>query len=264
MTMLMEPARDLLIDVVRGDPARRPRCDVDSAGGLRALLEDEVYAILGAGPWAHEVVISSADIHHEGRVLEHRDSPLSRARGILISTSFRLLVAHVHIDNPYGDALAAWRSEHPHDELLDVLDHLEADQVARLRADVAAHFDTLARRLGPIPSSWRPRTSQRARQLLGGARVRLSDVVDLVVGSTHHEYANVALVDITTSPLSEGAERVMRYHALMQTLRTSVVPLRTSIFSSATGELWTLDVDPELLIRAVGDVVQTLRRLAVA
>jgi hypothetical protein len=47
----------------------------------------------------------------------------------------------------------------------------------------------------------------------------------------------------------------------MQTLRTSVVPLRTSIFSSATGELWTLDVDAELLMRAVGDVVETLTRV---
>jgi hypothetical protein len=97
--------------------------------------------------------------------------------------------------------------------------------------------------------------------MLGGADVCLSDVVDLVVGSTNHEFANVALVDITTSPLGTGAERVMRYHALMQTLRTSVVPLRTSIFSSATGELWTLDVDSELLMRAVDDVTLALARL---
>jgi hypothetical protein len=126
---------------------------------------------------------------------------------------------------------------------------------------VTSHFATLTKGLGPVPSSWWPRTSQRARQLLGGGNVLLRDVVDLVVGSTHHEVASVALVDITTSPLGAGAERVMRFHALMQTLRTSVVPLRTSIFSSATGELWTLDVDPELLMRAVSDVVETMARV---
>jgi hypothetical protein len=74
----------------------------------------------------------------------------------------------------------------------------------------------------------------------------------------------VALLDVTTSPLGEGAERVMRYHALVQTLRTSIVPLRTSMFSTATGELWSANVDDELLSRAVGDVLETLRVMTVA
>jgi hypothetical protein len=89
----------------------------------------------------------------------------------------------------------------------------------------------------------------------------LRDVVDLAVGSTHADVASVALVDVTTSPLGTSAERVMRFHALLETLRTSVVPLRTSIFSSATGELWTLDVDRELLMRGVDDVVETLKAM---
>jgi hypothetical protein len=64
--------------------------------------------------------------------------------------------------------------------------------------------------------------------------------------------------------LGEGAERVMRYHALIQTLRTSTVPLRTSIFSTATGELWSTDVDAELLSRAVDDVLEALRVMTVS
>jgi hypothetical protein len=99
--------------------------------------------------------------------------------------------------------------------------------------------------------------------MLGGGNVQLNDVVDLVVGSTQSDHASVALVDVTTSPLGAGAERVMRYHALVQTLRACVVPLRTSMFSSATGELWSLDVDAELLMRAVGDLVDTLTITAV-
>lgn len=194
---------------------------------------------------------------------EISDSSLSRARGVAISTLFRLLVAQVHVQNPLDDALCAWRGERPHDELLSAVEHLDADQAARLRADVDAHFATLDRGLGPIPSNWWPRTSQRARQILGGGNVQLNDVVDLVVGSTHSDRASVALVDVTTSPLGAGAERVMRYHALVQTLRAGVVPLRTSMFSSATGELWSLDVDAELLMRAVGDLVDTLTFAAV-
>jgi len=258
---MTEPAPELLIEVLRGDRARRPRRDDARAAGLRASLEDHVFEIFGPARRETPVVVSSATLRGSGHGFELFDSTLSRARGHVISTAFRLLVAHVHVEDPYDDALGAWRGERPDDQLLSVIAHLDDDQVARLRADVTSHFATLTKGLGPVPSSWWPRTSQRARQLLGGGNVLLRDVVDLVVGSTHHEVASVALVDITTSPLGAGAERVMRFHALMQTLRTSVVPLRTSIFSSATGELWTLDVDPELLMRAVSDVVETMARV---
>jgi len=258
--MLSEPAPELVTEVLRGDRARRPRRDDATAAGLRALLEDHVFSVFGARRDESTVVISSATLNASGSVQELSHSPLSRARGILVSTAFRLLVAQVHVTDPFEDSLSAWRGEHPHDDLLDSLAHLDDDQRARLCADVASHFATLKRAMGTIPSSWRPRTSQRARQSFGGGTVYLRDVVDLVVGTTHLDVANVALVDITTSPLGPGSERTMRYHALMQTLRSSVVPLRTSIFSSATGELWTLDVDHEVLIRAVEDVTRVLDR----
>ena len=92
----------------------------------------------------------------------------------------------------------------------------------------------------------------------------LRDVVDLMVGTTTGDVASVALLDVTTSPLGEGGERVMRYHALVQTLRTSTVPLRTSMFSTATGELWSLDVNDELLQRSVLDVLASLERMRAA
>lgn len=257
MTLLTEPAPELLIEVLRGDRARRPRRDDTTAAGLRALLEDHVFEIFGPERRATPVIVSSATMRSAGPDREISDSSLSRVRGMAISTLLRLLVAQVHVENPYDDALCAWRGERPHDDLLSLVEHLDADQAARLRADVCAHFATLANSLGPIPSNWWPRTSQRARQMLGGGNVQLRDVVDLVVGSTHCDLASVALVDVTTSSLGAGTERVMRFHALVQTLRTSVVPLRTSMFSSATGELWTLDVDAELLMRAVDDLIGT-------
>lgn len=258
--MLIAPIPELVTDVLRGDRTRRPRRDDTAAAGLRALLEDHVFSVFGARRTESTVMITSATINAAGRVLELADSPLSRARGILVSIAFRLLVAQVHVADPFMDALNAWRAERPRDELLDALVHLDDDQRARLSADVTSHFATLSRSMGTIPSGWRPRTSQRARQLLGGTAVCLRDVVDLVVGSPHLAVTNVALVDITTSPLGPGAERTMRYHALMQTMRTSVVPLRTSIFSSATGDLWTVDVDQEVLMRAVEDVARVLDR----
>ena len=260
VTMLSERAPEVISEVLRGDRSRRPRRDDVSAAGLRAALEDHVFRVFAGEQRDAPVVLTAASLGAAGRTLDFGDSPVARARGILVSTAFRLLVAQVHLAEPYDDALTAWRGEHPHHEVLDTLTHLDHDQLARLRADVTAHVTTLQRAIGVFPSSWRPRTSQRARQLLGGTSVCLRDVVDLVVGSTQLAVANVALVDITTSPLGPGAERVMRYHALMQTLRTSVVPLRTSIYSSATGELWSTDVDHELLMRAVEDVARVLDR----
>ncbi len=257
MTLLTDSHTPLVVDVVRGDRARRPRRDDDAAAGLRALLDDHVYRLWG--PVRHpSVVVSSATIRHAGPMREITDSTLSRARGVAVSLLFRLLVARVHVDDPFDTALDAWRGVRPNDELLERVEHLDADQSARLRADVVAHYDTLARCLGPVPSTWSPRTSQRARLSLGGGALQLHDVIDLVVGSVHTEDASVALVDVTTSPLGSGAERAMRFHALTQTLRTSVVPLRTSVFSSATGELWSRAVDVDLLIRAVDDVVAVL------
>lgn len=258
--MLIEPTPELVTDVLRGDRARRPQRDDTAAAGLRALLEDHAFAVVGNRALTDTITISSAHVNAAANLAETASSPLGRARGVLVAMAFRLLVAQVHVDDPYDDAMIAWRSERPHDQLLEELAHLDEDQRARLTADVASHVTTLTRVLGTIPSSWRPRTSQRVRQTFAGGRVCLRDVFDLVVGSTHLGVANVALLDITTSPLGPGSERTMRYHALMQTLRSSVVPLRTSILSSATGELWTLDVDHELLIRSVEDVAAVLGR----
>jgi fructoselysine-6-P-deglycase FrlB-like protein len=106
-----------------------------------------------------------------------------------------------------------------------------------------------------------PRSALRASQRLGGGRVILRDVVDLMVGTNGGGSASVALFDVTTSPLAEGAERSMRYHALVETLRSSVVPLRTSTLSTATGELWTLDVDHAMLQRSAAEVLDVLNEM---
>lgn len=258
--MLIPTTVALLADVVRGDRSRRPPRDDASAAGLRALLEDHFFELLGPQLRATPLILSSANLRGTGSARELGDSTLSHARGMIISTVFRLLVAQVHVEDPFDDAVAAWRGDRPRDPLLDAVLHLDPDQSARLRADVGAHYRVLLSGLGPIPSGWLPRTSLRARQLLAGGNVQLRDVFDLIVGSNRDAVANVALVDITTSPLGAGAERAMRYHALVQTLRSGVVPLRTVAFSSATGEFWALDVDHTLLVRAVGDLVDLVAR----
>jgi hypothetical protein len=82
-----------------------------------------------------------------------------------------------------------------------------------------------------------------------------------MVGTIASERASVALLDLTSSALGVSAEKAMRYHALVQTLRTGVAPLRTASFSSATGELWVLEVTSTLLQQSVRDVLDVLKRV---
>jgi hypothetical protein len=179
-----------------------------------------------------------------------------------MNQALRLLCANVVVEDVYRESLVAWRAETGANELTRLVDQLENEDSARLSADVEAHWITLKRSLGSLPSRWLPRTSLRAHQRLAGGNVVLRDVIDLMVGTTSGVTASVVLLDVTTSALDEGAERVMRYHALLQTLRTSIVPLRSSMFSTATGELWSSDVDDEMLRRSLAEVVDVIGGLA--
>ena len=98
-----------------------------------------------------------------------------------------------------------------------------------------------------------PRSAVRSRVALAGGRLILVDVVDLMAGIVGPR-ASVALVDVTSSPLGPDAEDRVAYHALVQTLRTSRVPLASAMISSATGDVLTRTVDDDLLERAAAYV----------
>jgi hypothetical protein len=263
MTSVLDASPLNVMDVLRGERSSRPPANASAAAGLRATLEDGIYERIG-GQLRDEPLIVRASSLRESAAFDATTAPLAQLRGILITHALRLLSAGIDSNDIVADLLAVWRAEVGHNTLTDLVDRLDADDVARLATDVMAHWVTLKRSLGPLSSRWLPRTSLRAYQRLAGGNVILRDVVDLMVGTTSGEVASVALLDVTTSPLGEGAERVLRYHALVQTLRTSVVPLRSSMFSTATGELWSTDVDDELLRRSVDDVFATIERMRLA
>lgn len=259
MTSLLDDLAVSVMDVLRGERDARPSANTTAASGLRALLEDGIFEQLGATPRDVPLTIRASSLRQRVHTSDLSLSRLAQVRGLLVTQALRLLSVGLELDNAFNEALLAWRADVGVNELTSYVDQLEADEWARLATDVTAHCVTLKRSLGPLSSKWLPRTSLRAYQRLAGGNVLLRDVVDLMVGTTTSGDASVALLDVTTSPLGEGAERVMRYHALIQTLRTSTVPLRTSMFSTATGELWSANVDDELLNRAVGDVLEALR-----
>lgn len=264
MTSLLDASPLRVMDVLRGERESRPPANLTAAAGLRSQLEDGIFERVGPDVLAVPLIIRAASLRQSGITYELTSSPLAQVRGILINQALRLLSVGVEIDDAFSDAFSAWRADVGTNDLTNYVERLEGDERARLITDVTAHCLTLKRSLGSLSSRWLPRTSLRAYQRLAGGNVVLRDVIDLMVGTTTSDDASLALLDVTTSPLSEGAERIMRYHALVQTLRTSTVPLRTSMFSTATGELWSLDVDEELLNRSVFDVLNCVAELSEA
>lgn len=261
MTSLLDSPLTV-IDSLRGERDRRPRANRTAAAGLRARLEDGVAALLGAAPRESPVTVRATSLRPPPLGREPRGAPLAPLRGVLVTYVLRLISVGHPLDEIFDDALSAWRCADSQSELMRAMDSLSEDERARLAADVNAHGVTLRGSLGALSGHWCPRTSLRAHQRLGGGNVVLRDVVDLMAGSTLSEVSSVVLLDVTTGALDDDSEPVMRYHALVQTLRTSTVPLRTSIFSTATGELWHRDVDDELLARGVDDVLAAVERLS--
>ena len=255
MTTATPLSPDCVLDALRGDRATRPPRDTTSAATLRAQLELGVSEILGGADADPPVVITARSLRPSSHGTDLHDGARARLRGALVTVLARLHAVGAPVGHAYDDAVAAWRAEGPPADLAARFDSLDADERARLATDVTAHHVTLVRALGEVPASWTTRTTQRASLRLAQGRVLVRDVVDLVIGSTHSAVAEVVLLDLTTAPLGEGAERALRYHALVETLRTSVVPLRSAVLSSATGELWLRDVDDELLARAADDLL---------
>ena len=261
MTSLLDASPLSVMDVLRGERTTRPVANATAAPGLRALLEDGIFELLGPALRDEPVTVRASSLRSTPFAYDLSRSTLAQVRGILITQALRLISVGLDVDDAFGEALLAWRADVGSNELTNYVDQLDGDERARLATDVTAHCVTLKRSLGPLSNRWLPRTSLRAYQRLARGNVVLRDVIDLMVGTTTSDVASVALLDVTTSPLGEGAERVMRYHALVQTLRTSIAPLRTSMFSTATGDLWSLDVDDELLTRAALDVLDVLSHL---
>jgi hypothetical protein len=249
-----------VVDVLRGDRAQRPRRNTTSAAGLRAQLEDGIFAITGDDAPATPIVVRPSSLRQPIAATDLSLSSLGLLRAALVTQLLRLRCVGVAIENAFDDAIEAWRAD-AGDALLAKFERLDADDRARLATDVVAHDVTLSRALGALSSHWMARTCVRASQRLAGGRVVLRDVVDLTMGAHNAGTAAVVLLDVTTAPLGEGAERTMRFHALVETLRTSIVPLRTATFSTATGELWSRDVDAALLTRSADEVLGAIREL---
>ncbi len=260
MTLTTTTPAGSILEVLRGERAARPPRDSESATGLRAILEDGLGEVSNRFTRTSPLVITAANVVRHADAIDIARAPIGRLRGALVAQFVRLIAVGHRSDNAFGDALRAWCVDQSSLELRGILDDLDADGRARLATEVSAHAATLTRALATVPATWSVRTALRSRLPLTGGAIVLSDVVDLVIGSSTESTASTVLVDVTTSPIGSSAERLLRFHALVHTLRTSVAPWRVAMFSTATGELVSDDVDVTLLGAAVDDVLAVARR----
>lgn len=260
--MTMTPTKEFprIAEILRGDPASRPPSDRHTAAGLRANLEDALYLVSHGRRRSSPLLISPQDLRATFTGVVRQQAPLGRLRGILVAEILRLIAVGFVITDPYLDAVAAWMSTRPHPESKLAFDQLEPDERARLATDVTAHSVVLLQHFGHLQSTWNPRSSVSIIQHLGGGDVIVRDRIDLVVGSSSSLHSSVALFDVITGPLDNSSELVLNYHALLETLRTGVVPLRVVALSTATGEVLRHDVTTSLLQQAATLVSESIAR----
>ena len=259
MTTTVTPPIVTLMDALRD--ARRtasPEVALDCAG-IRAKLADGIYALLGEAQPTTPYVIRPSSFRREVAATSY--TPFGRMRGALITQLVRLIAIDFPIDDLFTDAVSAWRASEGASELVEVFAGLDEDERARLTTEVVAHGVVLQQRLGNPPSSWLPRTAVRSAIRLGGGGVILRDHIDLVIGSTNGVGSGVALIDVTTSTLDESMERALRYHAVVETLKSGLAPRFVATLSTATGQLWRFNVDNDLLHRGVSEILSTLDAL---
>ena len=246
-------AADDLVDALRGTAALRPVADRGLAGGLRAWLEDGVFERVGA-PEPEAVSLSTRDVAGA----REDAGPLAWLRGSMVGALLALRVAGVALTDPLERAVEVLRASGRNDALLRTLDALDADERARLAAEVGAHSRVLCDRLATPPPRWAPRCAVRQRVSVAGGALVLRGLVDLALGAPGGERACVCLLDVTTARLDASHETALAYLALLETIRSGEPPLRVAAMSTADGAALVRDVDESLLADGVAAVIAAL------
>ncbi|HVA03840.1 MAG TPA: PD-(D/E)XK nuclease family protein [Acidimicrobiales bacterium] len=262
--------REGLLRRLRGDGVPRPAIDPGLAGGLRDWLEDGlVEAVAGLAPGIDVVRVNKESLNQvllcEAHLVARRNAPrvatVELARGSMVDALFRQWVTIGVIDDPWGDALAAFEVEGDRDGVITFVTGLPATHQRRLRAEVAEHATHISERWPVLSPAWLPRTQERLEVPLCGGRVVLAGVVDLVLGGPAQERASVCLVE-----LKSGARRIehrpdLHFYALLEALRSGAPPFRIATYYSGTGELDAEPVEEDTLVSALSRALDGAIRL---
>ena len=256
------PAGVDLLTRLRAPGRPRPAVDAGLAGGLRAWLED------AAAPWVqrapHDRALHDRALHVTGAAAANItgsvgvDGDLDAARDAVARALFCLVVLGYEVRHPLDDALAVLSVDEQDAAGADRLRHVRPARRAILRRDAALFAGAIAEQWCPPPPAWLPRIGEQLRVPLAGGRVVLAASADLALGGPAAKTASVCMVQVRAAGPSQGDQRVRRFLALAETLRSGAPPLRVATYCAATGDLCCDDVTDDLLALAVDDVATAL------
>ena len=91
MTTMLDSSPINVVEALRGDRSKRPLIDIASAGGLRSLLEDGIFEIIGAQKLDSPLVVRTSTLHQRFATTDLAQSTSGRIRGVLIGQLLRLM-----------------------------------------------------------------------------------------------------------------------------------------------------------------------------
>ena len=250
-----------VLALLRGDAAARPRFDPGLAGGLRAWLEDAAYDVVAArGEHAPPLFLGPRQLlgfpeerRHDDTVTDHL--VLSR----LVHTLLRQLVHTGEIDDPLADAVDGLRASGA-DAVVRHVESLPEAARATLAETLALHARNLSGLVPRFAPGWMPRTDDRVAIPLGGGRVVLHGVFDLVVGLPQPRTASLCALGLSTGGPWASERRSLHYLSLLETLRSGTPPFRLALLESAIGRYGVEDVREEHLRAVTSHIAAWLAR----
>jgi hypothetical protein len=250
-----------VLALLRGDAAARPRFDPGLAGGLRAWLEDAAYDVVAKrGEHAPPLFLGPHQLL--GSIDEQRSGdPFSNQLVLsrMVHTLLRQLVHAGEIDDPLTDAVDGLRACGA-DTAVDQIESLPEAARAALGETLALHARNLAGLVPRFAPGWMPRTDDRVAIPLGGGRVVLHGVFDLVVGLPQPRTASLCALGLSTGGPWASERRSLHYLSLLETLRSGTPPFRLALLESATGRYGVEDVREEHLRAVASHIAAWLAR----
>ena len=250
-----------VLALLRGDAAARPRFDPGLAGGLRAWLEDAAYDVVaGRGEHAPPLFLGPRQLlgfpeerPHDDTVTDH--FVLAR----LVHTLLRQLVHTGQFDDPLADAVNGLRASGA-DAVVRHVESMPEAARAALAETLALHARNLSGLVPRFAPGWMPRTDDRVAIPLGGGRVVLHGVFDLVVGLPQQGTASLCALGLSTGGPWASERRSLHYLSLLETLRSGTPPFRLALLESAIGRYGVEDVREEHLRAVTSHIAAWLAR----
>jgi hypothetical protein len=272
-----------VLALLRGDAAARPRFDPGLAGGLRAWLEDAAYDVVAArgehapplflgprqllsphdeqgGP-GHDWVAGDRGDRSAGAATDHRgDGATDRVLlSRLVQALFRQLVHTGEVHDPLADALEALRATGD-EATVRRAESLPEGARAVLAETLAVHARNLSGLVPRFAPGWMARTNDRVAIPLGGGRIVLHGMFDLVVGLPQPRTASLCAVGLSSDGPWAVARRSLHYLSLLETLRSGTPPFRLALLESASGRYGVEDVREEHLRAIASHIAAWLER----